>query len=112
MPRVKTESLQEGMVVSTDVKNIDGMLLIPSGGRLSERQIDILQAWGVEEIEVQATGGGDTDADPLARLSPEAAAKMTAELRARFWNPDEAHPVFVEVFKLLLQRRARHGASN
>ncbi len=111
MPRVKTESLQEGMVVASDVKNIDGMLLIPSGSTLSMRQIDILQAWGVAEIEVEVTGDGDADSDPLTKLSPEVLAQMTAELKALFWNPDEAHPVFAEVFKLMLQRGARRGAS-
>jgi hypothetical protein len=109
MPRVKTESLQEGMVVASDVKNMDGMLLIPSGCSLTERQIDILQAWGLAEIEVQATEGGAADADPLATLTPDVVAKMTAELKALFWKPDEANPVFAEVLKLILQRRARRS---
>ena len=99
------------MVVASDVKNIDGMLLIPSGCTLSERQIDILQAWGVAEIEVQATGDADADADPLAKLAPEVLAKMTSELKALFWNPDEENPVFAEVFKLMLHRRARRDAA-
>jgi hypothetical protein len=111
MPRVKTELLQEGMVVVTDVKNMDDMLLIPAGCTLTERQINILQAWGVEEIEVQQAG--DTgNSDPLARLSPEVLARLTAEIKAHFWQPDEANPVFVEIFKLMLQRRARRAVSS
>jgi hypothetical protein len=110
MPRTKTESLQEGMVVSSDVKNIDNMLLIPAGCVLTARQISILQAWGVTEIEVEK--GGDSDAgntDVLAKLSPEALVKLTEELKACYWKMEENDPVFMEIFNLMLRRNARRG---
>lgn len=105
MPRIKTELLQEGMVVSSDVRNIDNMLLIPSGCKLTSRQIGILQAWGVTEIDV-ASGGGGEDTDQLTKLSPEALEQLSAEVRATFWKVDDADPVFAELFKLILRRRA------
>ena len=111
MPRIKTELLEEGMVVVTDVKNMDEMLLIPAGSTLTERQINILQAWGIEEIEVQQAKG-EADADPLARLSPDTVAKWSAEIKGRFWQPDDENPVFAAVFKLMLQRRARKSSEN
>jgi hypothetical protein len=108
MPRIKTEQLAEGMVVSADVKNIDDMLLIPAGAALSERQINILQSWGVPEVEVQASESVP-DPDPLAKLSPEALEKMTREVKGLFWQPDESSPVFAAIFRLILERRARKG---
>jgi hypothetical protein len=108
MPRIKIEQLQEGMVVASDVKNIDNMLLIPAGCTLTERQINVLQAWGVAEIEVQGVQTS-ADADPLAGLPPEETAKLSAELRDLFWQPDDSNPVFAEIFKLMLQRRARRN---
>jgi hypothetical protein len=111
MPRVKTDLLQEGMVVATDVKNIDDMLLIPAGCNLTDRQINILQSWGVAEIEVQGSQALE-DADPLTKLPPEAVAKLAAEVRSLFWEPDDANPVFAEVFKLMLRRRAGRAAAN
>lgn len=98
-----------GMVVATDVKNIDNMLLIPTGCSLTERQINILQAWGVGEIEVQGSEIAE-DADPLAALPPEAVAKMSAEVKSLFWQPDESNPVFGEIFKVMLRRHARRVA--
>ena len=107
------------MIVARDVKNIDGMLLVPSGCELSERQIDILQAWGVAELEVEAGGEMAQAHDPLAQLPPETlarvlqtirhdiGARLTAELRGRYWKPDEFGPVPAEIFKLLLLRQAR-----
>jgi hypothetical protein len=107
MPKIKAESLQPGMVVAKDVKNLDNMLLIPSGCELTERQIDILLAWGVDEIEVEAAEGAKDESDPLAALSPEALAQLAAEVKALFWKPDESNPVYQEVFQLMLRRRAR-----
>jgi hypothetical protein len=109
MPQVKTESLKEEMVVTRDVKNIDNMLLIPSGTTLTERHINILQAWGVAEIEVKDSPAGDAANDPLAKLSPEELAKLTDEVKARFWKPDETNPIFTEVFNIILRRRALHS---
>ena len=95
------------MVVARDIKNIDGMLLAPSGCELSERQINILQAWGVEEVEVEAGEEMAKAHDPLAQLPPETLARITADLRARYWKPDEFGPVPAEIFKLMLLRQAR-----
>ena len=107
MIRVKSEELQPGMVVARDVKNIDGMLLAPSGCELSERQISILQAWGVTEVEVEASEDQAKSHDPLAQLPPETLAQITAAMRARFWKPDDFGPVPAEIFKLMLLRQAR-----
>lgn len=105
MPRIKTESLQEGMVVSADVKNIDNMLLIPSGATLTARQIGILQAWGVFDIEVKSGGdAGNTDA--FDAMPTDSVERLAAEVRAGFWKADDSDPVFAELFKVILRRRA------
>lgn len=105
MPRIKSELLAEGMVVAKDVKNIDDMLLIPAGSALTDRQINILQAWGVAEVEVETSSGAE--GDPLANLTPEVTARLTAEIKDLFWQPDDANPVYTEIFRLMLQRRAK-----
>ena len=95
------------MVVARDVKNVDGMLLAPAGCQLTERQINILQAWGVAEVEVEAGEATANLQDPLAQLPPETLAKITADLRARFWKPDDFGPAPAEIFRLMLLRQAR-----
>jgi hypothetical protein len=108
VPRIKTGDLKEWMVVATDVKNMDDMLLLPAKIVLTERQIDILRAWGVAGIEVEPSDLIENQ-DPVARLSPELAARLTAEIKAQFWEVDESDPVFAEIFKLVLWRRARNA---
>ena len=109
MPKIKIDSIQEGMVVANDVKNIDNMLLIPAGCTLTERQINILQAWGVAEIEVVATQADD-EKDPFSKLSAEELERVMLEIKERFWQVDEANPVFLEIFKIILQRRVNNTA--
>ena len=105
MPRIKTELLQEEMVVTSDVKNIDNMLLIPAGCKLTARQIGILQAWGVSEIDV-ASVAGDNDTDQLAKLSDEELQSLSTEVRSCFWKADDDDPVFKELFQIIMRRRA------
>jgi hypothetical protein len=107
MIRVKAEELQPGMVTALDVKNIDGMLLAPSGCELTGRQINILQAWGVTEVTVEASEEQARARDPLSQLPPETLAKITARERARFWKSDEFGPVSAEIFRVMLLRAAR-----
>jgi hypothetical protein len=95
------------MKVAADVKNIDGMLLVPVGCELTERQINILQAWGVTDVEVEAGADKVRELDPLAHLPPETLAALTGTLRARYWKPDEFGPVPAEIFHLMLLREAR-----
>ncbi|HEY9174180.1 MAG TPA: hypothetical protein VI136_18005 [Verrucomicrobiae bacterium] len=112
MPLTKTEALRPQMIVASDVKNIDGMLLIPAGAALTERQIDILQAWGVTQIDVQAAAGAEEEnGDPLSKLPPEVLAKWTEEAKALFWKWDDSNLVEAEILNLMLRRRVQRAGT-
>lgn len=105
MAKVKTERLKPGMVVDSDIKNLDGMLLLPAGCELTERHIDILMTWGIMEISIQETGedqDGDL-AEPPIVIPPE----MESAMKARYWAFDEASPVQQEILRLLLIRKVK-----
>ena len=110
MAKVKTEQLKEGMVVAAEVKNMDNMLLLPAGCKLSEKHIEIFQAWGITEINVESAEGVSEPEDPLARLSPEEAQQLTEDTRKLFWQIDDQEPIQMEVFNLVLRRRAKKAA--
>ena len=110
MPKLKTDFVREGMVVASDVRNIDNMLLIPCGSTLTERQINTLKAWVVTELDI-ASAQAEVKMDFLAEFSPEEVAKLLAELKGRFWEADESNPVFMEIFKWVLQHRVRTHAA-
>ncbi|HYG35639.1 MAG TPA: hypothetical protein VEC99_12685 [Clostridia bacterium] len=107
MPKVKIESLREGMVVAADVKNMDNMLLLPSGCVITEKHIHILSAWGITEVQVQDCGDTEAAEDILKRLPPEVLNKLTNELQRIFWEPIDKNPIQAETFNLALRRKAR-----
>src|SRR5262245_41042626 len=102
MPKIKIDLLKEGMVVAADIKNMDDMLLIPAGATISGKHIGILQSWGLTEVDVEAAGVVEAPADPLAELPPEVASRLREEVKAQFWKLDEADPVQMEIFRLVL----------
>lgn len=109
MPKLKIELLKEGMVVASDVKNMDNMLLLPAGCTLSEKHIDIFQSWGITEVNIEAAEGVAEPVDPLARLTPEEVERLTQETKALFWQLDESNPLQKDLFQLILRRQARKG---
>ena len=107
MAKVKVESLEPGMIAGADVKNLDGMLLMPTGCELSERHIRILKTWGIAEITVQ-TDDQDEDKPESRRTVPVAASPARVRaLKARFYQFEEANPVHQEILRLLLRRQTK-----
>jgi hypothetical protein len=107
MPKVKLAAVVEGMVVSADVRNMDNMLLIPAGCILTEKHIDILNAWGVAELQVETGSTPEEDGDILKRIPPESLQKVRVELTAIFWEPSEEGTVQEEIFDLVLRRKVQ-----
>lgn len=95
------------MIVTVDVRNLDNMLLIPAGCALTDRQVNILNAWGIAEIQVEACGDSEGLADPVQQLPPETLEPLRRDLEAAFWEPVDTSPVQQEVFNLVLRRRAK-----
>lgn len=112
MPKIKTEALLEGLVAAEDVRNMDDMLLFPAGTALTARHIHILQTWGVTEIAVESAGDTQEEPDPLAKLPPDVAARLTTELKGRFWEYDEGQAPQKEIFRVALRRAALHELEN
>lgn len=106
MPKIKIENLREGMVVAKEVKNMEDMLLLPVGCELRSKHIEILQSWGITDVEVQACTGFEEPVDPVQLLPQKVSARLETELRNRFWNFDPANPIQREVFQLALKRQA------
>jgi len=107
MPKVKTEALRDGMVVATEVKNMDNMLLVAAGCVITEKHINIFSAWGISEVDVQACDGAEDAGDILQQLPPEMLKELTAELGTIFWEAIDISPVQEEAFKLALRRKAK-----
>lgn len=107
MPRVKLDNLKEGMIVSSNVMNMDDMLLLPAGAELSARSIKLLRTWGIAELEVEACGESEEVVDPLALVAPDVLRRLDLELRQVFFKLDESVAIHQAIFKLALVRKVK-----
>jgi hypothetical protein len=51
MGRVSIDHVQAGMVLSKDAYNFRKQLLLPRGTVLSSKNLEMMKAWGVSEVE-------------------------------------------------------------
>ena len=107
MPKIKLASVHEGMVVTTDVKNMDHMLLISAGCVLTEKHINVLHAWGIAEVRIESGTAVDDSGDILQEIPAEVLEHIRIELTSIFWEPIDKSSVQAEAFDLVLRRRAR-----
>jgi hypothetical protein len=111
MPKVKLAALREGMVVTADVKNMDHMLLIPAGGVLTEKHINVLNAWGIAEVQIEAETAVEISGDVLQQIPAEILEQIRSELARSFWDPIDKSSVQAEAFGLVLRRKAKQLTS-
>ena len=93
------------MTVTEDVLDRRGRVLVPAGAELSQRTLDALEGWGVEQIKVDGEDDGPVELDPL---EVEAAK---AQLKDRFRGTDIEHPFVAAVLEGAARNRVRAGGS-
>ncbi len=48
----KVSDLKPGMKIVSPVENVHGVVLLPAGTELTEKQIKTIKAWGVEWVDI------------------------------------------------------------
>ncbi len=98
--------LKPGMILAEPVHNFQGVLLLDTGAKLTEKSIRILKSWGV--IKVCVVGKADVKNIRSAGARDHARSKIETELRRKFGDVPE-NPVVSEIMRVagnLLERRA------
>src|SRR5262245_19027295 len=113
MALIRIGDLVSGMVLAGDVRVEDGRLLAAAGTALTDRHVQILRKWGVEQVDVREASAGDnapTDAPP----TPADEAAVNARVAALFERANEDHPAVQELRDLTRGRMLREmmGASS
>jgi len=106
MPSKKLQELEAGMTLAADVMNLDGQILFRSGVLLGEHQIEVLQMWGVPNVEIV---GKEEDAD-IVNLNeyPTAIVERAEELmNLRFKLVKSTHPVVETAKKFFVCHKAK-----
>lgn len=98
MAIVKLKHLEPGVILSEDVKDANGRMLLNSGATVTEKHLKIFKTWGVTEISILGEGLDENDNDlELADISPELLQKITQQIDELFIHCDQNHPVYTEL---------------
>lgn len=107
MGKINLSDLQAGMTVASDVTNINGQLLLPTGLKLTERHLSMLEAWGITEVDVQGVTREEVATKSVEQLDPQVLAEVEKELAEVFRHTDRTHPLISELFRLCVIRKAQ-----
>ncbi len=96
------------MVISAEVRNSSGQLLLKRGSVLSERHLAIFESWNIESVRVEGNIGNEKPSSDEFDISVAQLKEITLEVEHRFQHVTSKHPA-VDVLKTLCVRsKANH----
>jgi len=104
MPLIEVAQARTGMVLSADVCDRRGRVLIPGGKELKERYLAALPMWGITHVEVE----GEEARDQPTEVPGWAFEQADRDVAPRFKNANRAHPAIESLYAVCLERRAEH----
>jgi len=104
---VVTAQLEPGMVLSTDVRDINGRLLLTKGEKIQAHHIKILKKWGITEVNI--TGDRRPEDRPSPTVEPDQLEKAQAITRFVFSHIDRDHPAVKKLYDLCVDFRCHHN---
>jgi len=100
---VAVKNLKEGWILSEDVRDINGRLMLSKGQQVNSNHLRIFKIWGVSEVSIKEKlksalyDKGDKDIEKLRRS--EHTVKMVMQ------NIDISHPGINEIFQTAVEHR-------
>ncbi|UPU38250.1 hypothetical protein M1B72_03740 [Geomonas paludis] len=110
---VHIDNLTPGMVLSRNVCDRSGRMLLPAGAELTDKHFSIFRMWGVLEVEVAGDAvveDAETPAPLNLEIDPERLAEARAEMERLFIYNDPEHPAIKELMRICTERRATRAA--
>jgi len=106
------KNLQPGMILSGDITDRMGRLLMTRGTVLTEKYLKICKMWGVVEAQIEGASGEDFNASTLNDLEPVELTRISESVRERFCHTDPEHPAVRELIRLCILRTAEGNSTD
>ncbi len=101
MGLVELSLVNPGMVLAKSVYSHSGVILLKDGRTLGEKDLLLLEAWGVTEVDIQGTDGTQGKEQVLSEiLSEEELSALDAKLDKKFSKQQE-NEVIIELKKVI-----------
>ncbi len=106
MGLMNTDDLKEDMVLSDDVRDISGRLLLQKGQKLRENHVIIMKKWGITEVAIADEPTSEQNHE--AQTKQNEPAQIEQELKPVFKYVDLDHPAIKELFRLSVLFRSEY----
>jgi len=107
MAIVHIDYLKPGMVLNSDVRDINGRLILGAAAELTDKHLYIFRSWGVTEADIKGVTEEEVDAMETEEIPPLILEKAEKKLSEIFHHTDHNHPVIKELFRFCTLREAR-----
>jgi len=97
------DDLKKDMVLSDDVTDITGRLLLQKGQKLRPKQVNIMKKWGVSEVNV--VDDANDEQRSQSHKNQKETEQIEQEIMPIFKYVDLDHPAIKELFRLSVQFR-------
>jgi HD-like signal output (HDOD) protein len=97
---ISIKDLKADMVLSGDIKDCRGRLLISKGTVLNEKYLKICRMWGVVEADVQGISPEEIYASAINNFDAATIAAAEKIVQDRFCHNDMGHPAIRELVRL------------
>lgn len=102
--------LSPGMILSEDIHNFQGLLLLKKNTRLSDKNIHMLKSWGISSVRI--VGKGTEKYNKNTKSENELKVSVLNEMKKKFSGLLE-DPVMEEIMntatELIVQKRMKNG---
>ena len=109
MGYIAVDNLEQGMVLSEDVRDINTRLLLSKGQKIDPKHIRILKIWGVAEVNV--VGAQQDRAIDIPAADPQKERYVQAALDKVFINVNRQNQLLNELYRTSLAHRLQSEPS-
>ncbi len=106
---IHTDDLKENMILSEDIKDITGRLLLQKGNIIQPNHINIIKKWGVTEIKIDESP--DYHQKDKSYEFFKANENNEQEVKQLFKYADLDHPAMKEIFRLAVLHRSENSVT-
>jgi HD-like signal output (HDOD) protein len=103
---IKVSHLKPDMLVSSDVKDRNGRLLVAAGTRLADKHIRIIKIWGVVEADIENASEEDVEPSTEGVVDLDISRAADEVVAKNFHYNDLENSAIAELYKISLRRKA------
>lgn len=108
MSLVNTDDLREDMVLSDDVRDISGRLLLQKGQKIQSNHVNIMKKWGITEVRIVDDAIAEQGSVPHKVQKEKDTEQIENDIKPLFKYTDLDHPAIKELFRLAVLFRSEH----